>query len=97
MGHEYLVEVWPVGHVFRAGHRIAVKVHAPPLIDSFYVYVPRTLPGINTILSGPGYDVADHAADGADRSHRRARRTAAVRRAGSRALHPEPGLIATSR
>ena len=56
VGREYLVEIWPVGHVFRAGHRIAVKVHAPPLIDSFYVYVPRTLPGINTILSGPGYE-----------------------------------------
>ena len=51
--HEYLVEVWPVGHVFRAGHRIAVKVHSPPFIDSFYAYVPRTLPGVNTILSAP--------------------------------------------
>jgi putative CocE/NonD family hydrolase len=53
-GREYLIEVWPVGHVFRAGHRIAVKVHSPPFVDSFYVYVPRTLPGVNTILSGPG-------------------------------------------
>ncbi len=51
---EYLIEVWPVGHVFRAGHRIAVKVHAPPLVDSYYVYVPRTLPGVNTMISGPG-------------------------------------------
>jgi len=51
--HELLVEVWPVGHVFRAGHRIMVKVHAPPLVDSFYIYVPRTAPGLNEILSGP--------------------------------------------
>lgn len=51
--YEYLVEVWPVGHVFRAGHRIAVKVHAPPFVDSFYAYVPRAAPGVNTILHGP--------------------------------------------
>ena len=51
--YEYLVEVWPVGHVFRAGHRISVKVHAPPFVDSFYAYVPRSAPGVNTILHGP--------------------------------------------
>jgi uncharacterized protein len=52
--YEYLVEVWPVGHVFRAGHRISVKVHAPPFVDSFYTYVPRSAPGVNTVLHGPG-------------------------------------------
>ena len=31
--YEYLVEVWPVGHVFREGHRISVKIHAPPFVD----------------------------------------------------------------
>lgn len=51
--YEYLVEVWPVGHVFRAGHRISVKVHAPPFVDSFYAYVPRSAPGVNTVLQGP--------------------------------------------
>jgi uncharacterized protein len=51
--YEYLVEVWPVGHVFRAGHRISVKVHAPPFVDSYYAYVPRSAPGVNTILQGP--------------------------------------------
>ena len=53
--NEYLVEVWPVGHVFRAGHRIVVKVHAPPFVDSYYAYVPRSAPGVNTVLHG-----ADH-------------------------------------
>lgn len=47
---EYLVEVFPVGHVFRPGHRIGVKVHAPPAVDSYYVYVPRRAPAVNTIL-----------------------------------------------
>jgi hypothetical protein len=51
--YEYLVEVFPVGHVFRPGHRIVVKVHAPPFVDSYYAYVPRTAPGVNTILHGP--------------------------------------------
>jgi hypothetical protein len=39
--------------VFRAGHRIGVKVHAPPFVDSFYAYVPRIAPGVNTVLQGP--------------------------------------------
>jgi predicted acyl esterase len=42
--YEFLVEVWPVGHVFRAGHRISVKIHAPPFVDSFYAYVPAARP-----------------------------------------------------
>lgn len=50
--YEYLVEVWPVGHVFRPGHRLMVKVHAPPFVDSYYAYVPRSPPGVNTILHG---------------------------------------------
>jgi putative CocE/NonD family hydrolase len=49
---EYLIEVFPVGHVFRPGHRIAVKIHAPPFVDSYYVYLPRTAPGVNTIMPG---------------------------------------------
>ena len=30
---EYLVEVFPVGHVFREGHRLLVKISAPPTTD----------------------------------------------------------------
>jgi predicted acyl esterase len=48
--NEYLVEVFPVGHVFRPGHRLMVKVSAPPVLDSFYAYVPKTLPGVNTLF-----------------------------------------------
>jgi uncharacterized protein len=47
--YRYLVEVWPVGHVFRPGHRILIKVHAPPLMDSFYAYAPERLPSLNTV------------------------------------------------
>lgn len=46
---EYLVEVFPVGHVVRAGHRLQVKVQAPSRVDSYYAYVPKAAPGINTL------------------------------------------------
>jgi putative CocE/NonD family hydrolase len=48
--YEYLVEVFPVGHVFRPGHRIVVKIHTPPAADSYYAYVPKRVPGVNTVL-----------------------------------------------
>ncbi|HVF73801.1 MAG TPA: CocE/NonD family hydrolase [Acidimicrobiales bacterium] len=48
--YEYLVEVFPVGHVFRPGHRIVLKVTAPPAVDSYYAYVPKRAPAVNTVL-----------------------------------------------
>lgn len=50
---KYLVEVFPVGHVFRPGHRLIVKVHAPPIVDSYYIYIPKRVPGVNTLHFGP--------------------------------------------
>ena len=52
--YDYLIEVFPVGHVFRAGHRIVVKVHTPPAVDSYYAYVPKRLPGVNSLWTGGG-------------------------------------------
>ncbi|MEO7803711.1 MAG: CocE/NonD family hydrolase [Actinomycetota bacterium] len=48
--YEYLVEVFPVGHVFRAGHQLMIKVHTPPAVDSYYIYVPRRAPAVNTLF-----------------------------------------------
>lgn len=48
--YEYLVEIFPVGHVFRPGHRLLVKIHTPPVADSFYVYVPKRPAGVNTLM-----------------------------------------------
>jgi putative CocE/NonD family hydrolase len=48
--NQYVVEVFPVGHVFRPGHRLLVKVSAPPVVDSFYAYVPKTAPGVNALF-----------------------------------------------
>jgi predicted acyl esterase len=48
----YLIDVFPVGHVFLPGHELLVKVHAPPLDDNDYAYVQKTLPGVNTLHFG---------------------------------------------
>jgi uncharacterized protein len=50
---DYLIDVFPVGHVFLPGHELGVKVHAPPLDDNDYAYVQKTLPGVNTLHFGP--------------------------------------------
>ena len=47
--YRYLVEIFPVGHVFRPGHRLIVKIHTPPAADSYYAYVPRRGVGVNTL------------------------------------------------
>ena len=45
----YLIDIFPVGHVFLPGHQLVVKVHAPPIDDNDYNYVPKTIPGQNTL------------------------------------------------
>ena len=52
--NEYLVEIWPVAHVFRPGHQLQIKIMAPSLVDSYYAYAPREVPlALNTIYFGP--------------------------------------------
>jgi uncharacterized protein len=50
---EYLIDVFPVGHVFLPGHSLVVKIHAPPLDDNDYNYIQKTLPGEHTLYLGP--------------------------------------------
>lgn len=45
---EYLVEIFPVAHVLRPGHRLMIKIMAPPAVDSQYSYQSRTA-GVNTV------------------------------------------------
>lgn len=54
-GERYLleIEVWPLGHVFRAGHRLRVLVTTPPVFDNYYAYIPRRPVGLNTVTFGP--------------------------------------------
>ena len=48
--YRYLVEIFPFGHVFRPRHRLVVKVHTPPAVDSYYAYIPKRPAGINTLF-----------------------------------------------
>jgi uncharacterized protein len=50
--YRYLVEIFPFGHVFRPGHQLVVKITTPPIMDSYYAYVPKRFPGVNTVLHG---------------------------------------------
>jgi uncharacterized protein len=52
----YDVEVWPVGHIFREGHRIALKVHTPPALDGLWGYTPtHNQPAAVTVHRSPDY------------------------------------------
>lgn len=51
---EYLVEVFPAGHVLRAGHRLVVAVSSPPATDGAWAYAPGPA-GAVTVLTGPGH------------------------------------------
>lgn len=46
------IEVFPVGHVFRAGHKLVIQVHAPPPSDplSTYAWVSGMPPAVNTVF-----------------------------------------------
>ncbi len=50
--YEYLVEIFPFGHVFRPGHKLIVKIHTPPAVDSYYAYIPKRPAGVNTLYHG---------------------------------------------
>jgi len=50
--YKYLVEIFPFGHVFRPGHKMIVKVHTPPAVDSYYAYIPKRPAGVNTLYHG---------------------------------------------
>ena len=52
--NEYLVEVFPVAHIFRPGHTLVIKVMAPPAVDSQYAYQPGDSPvTLNTLYFSP--------------------------------------------
>lgn len=56
--HRFDVEIYPLTHVFRAGHELVVQVHAPPPSDALSVtdsYASRQPLAVNTILHGPSH------------------------------------------
>lgn len=52
--YDLAVEIWPLGHVFRAGHTLRVLVTTPPIFDNYYAYIPKRPVGINTVHFGTG-------------------------------------------
>lgn len=51
--NQYLIEIFPVAHVFRPGHSLQIKIMAPPWLDSEYGYMPRNVPlALNTVHFG---------------------------------------------
>jgi predicted acyl esterase len=55
--YEMPIEIFPLGHVFYAGHVLVLDIHAPPASDplSTYAYEPHSAPAIDTILQEPGH------------------------------------------
>jgi uncharacterized protein len=45
----YELEVFPVGHVFRPGHRLMIQITTPPALDGLWGYTPRHDPAAVTI------------------------------------------------
>jgi putative CocE/NonD family hydrolase len=48
----YDVEVFPVAHVLRPGHRLQFRVSAPPATDGLWGYEPSRTPSVNTVRYG---------------------------------------------
>jgi putative CocE/NonD family hydrolase len=51
--YELQIEIFPVGHVFRAGHKLLVQIYSPPVMDELYSYDSGNAPAANTILDDP--------------------------------------------
>lgn len=51
----YILEMFPLGHIFRAGHQVLVQVHTPPAVDGLWGYTPtHHAPGAVTVHTGQG-------------------------------------------
>jgi len=48
----YDVEVFPVAHIVRPGHRLQIRVTAPPATDGLWGYEPSRTPSVNTVRYG---------------------------------------------
>jgi putative CocE/NonD family hydrolase len=53
--YELQIEIFPLGHVFRPGHTLMVKLYSPPLADELYAYDSAQAPAANTILDDPAH------------------------------------------
>lgn len=47
--NEYLIRIFEVGHVFRPGHRLEIKIYTPPAREQLWSYEPSNFAGLNKI------------------------------------------------
>jgi hypothetical protein len=48
---EMQVEIFPLGHIFRPGHRVLIQIHTPPAVDGLWGYTPtHHAPSAVTVL-----------------------------------------------
>ena len=53
---KYTIEIFPLGHVFRPGHKILIQIHTPPAVDGLWGYTPTNhQPAVVTV-----YHDAEH-------------------------------------
>jgi predicted acyl esterase len=54
--YQYEIEIFPLGHYWRAGHQLVLQLHAPPANDpiSTYAYEPNS-PSVVQILQDPDH------------------------------------------
>jgi len=48
---EYQIEIFPVGAVFRPGHKLVLQIYSPPAMDEYFAYGSGQPPAVNTILN----------------------------------------------
>jgi predicted acyl esterase len=46
---DYKIEIFPLGYIFRPGHKILVQVHTPPAVDGLWGYTPSHQPSLVTL------------------------------------------------
>jgi uncharacterized protein len=37
---DYKIEIFPLGYIFRPGHRILIQIHTPPILEKIWGYTP---------------------------------------------------------
>jgi predicted acyl esterase len=37
---DYKVEIFPLGYIFRPGHKILIQIHTPPVLEKIWGYTP---------------------------------------------------------
>jgi putative CocE/NonD family hydrolase len=48
---EFKIEIFPIGHIFRPGHRMLIQIHTPPAVEGLWGYTPtHHQPSAVTIL-----------------------------------------------